>query len=209
MNRMINFGATPVFRIKLKQYSNDGFYHLVNAKFSRLVYSNKNDCETMYKVCENWHAPKGFNNYADSIVYNFQTPRPYKRHFITELQEKGKNLYSRLTSIIELTNPQIQDKEIFEIYYIQSSPKILETKQLPLIKGAGELAVYGAVKLAKNNGFEKIRLLSTNDTFYEKIGFEQQSSLSRSRKNGVGSYYILPKEKYDLFMKNIERKYSL
>ena len=80
------------------------------------------------------------------------------------------------------------------------------TSRILPLKGAGELAVYCAVKLAKANGFKKVALFSSNNDFYDKIGMPK---MEKYNKDIYTTPYLLKKEDYNKFLERIENKYSL
>lgn len=108
------------------------------------------------------------------------------------------------------------------IDFLQSAPDIADNAQSK-IRGAGELAVYSAVKEAKEKGLKKIELTSgsaTSNTFYDKIGFDcvyvsydPDSRLRHGKGLGdliaIGGCYELPSEKFDSFINRVEAKYNI
>ena len=85
---------------------------------------------------------------------------------------------------------------------LQSSPQILG-KQEP-IKGSGENSISCIIDLAKKNQCQDLDLLSTNDSFYEYLGFEKDMAL----KEGV-SFMFLDEDKFDPLVQKINRKYRI
>ena len=60
--------------------------------------------------------------------------------------------------------------------------------------------MYEAVKVAKKEGYQKVDLYSTNNSFYQKIGFE---------KNPKSNFFSLDKSQYDSFLSRVEQKYNI
>lgn len=88
--------------------------------------------------------------------------------------------------------------EELNLAYIQSASKIYGIEH---VKGAGEMMIYGLVKLAKELNKKYISLISSsldNDIWYYKLGFNQWHARN-----------ILPKEKFDLTLEYISKKYGL
>ncbi len=191
------FGETPIYPIKLKKKSGDR-YKLVRASFSELSSKDKNDYVVMSKVTDNW--VKHSQNYVADIADDFFRGKRDKKLFATNLNLKAQNLYNKLTSLVLVTNPNNRSKKEFNIFFIQTKPELIENAN---IKGAGEVGIYGALKLAKDNKFKKVKIHSSNDSFYDKLGIP---------KVGVSeeeSLYEISHKRYNEFLKKIASKYSI
>ncbi len=200
------FGSKEIFPIKLRKNYSSNNYKLVPASFSSISFNDDDDWRAMDKAFYEWSSPCGQGSYIKNIVDDFETPQAYHSCYITELKDENGDLYDRMTSVMQTTNPNIKAKDEFEIFYVQSSPDILYSPFQPPVKGAGELAIYGAVRLAKENFFKLVSLLSTNDSFYYQIGFLKSKN---NESDMPTTKFELPCEKYDEFLKRVEDKYSL
>ena len=102
----------------------------------------------------------------------------------------------------------IYDKDDDEGYcyinFLQSAPEIADNKRSS-IRGAGALALYAVVDYAKRHNHSKVCLFSSNNSFYENMGFENSGK--------KGSYlsncdFHLDKRDYDWFLDKIRKKYG-
>ena len=153
-----------------------------------------------------WKTPPRRDNYINTICGHFinSKNKEYSNCFyITELANPRLSQYDSTKSIIETTNPYLTDKYYFYIDYIQSASQNAY-QPFPKTKGAGALAIYGAVKLAKDNDFDNVKIFSLNNDFYDAIGLTPTDEACE-----VAAYYELPANKYDTFLKNIEEKYDI
>ena len=207
VRKFCNFGSQPVYPINFKMMRRDGNFSLLKGNFSKISLYDQGDYVALEKAASLWDdITLGNVCYIKSIVSDFKNPKPYMDYYITETRTPTDDLYSRLTSVVEVTNPQIPDKDFFSIFYVQSAPVNSYFSRILPLKGAGELAIYGAVKLAKENGFKKVSLFSSNNAFYDKIGMPR---IKKYNEQIFTTPYLLKEEDYDKFMGNIERKYSL
>ena len=62
-------------------------------------------------------------------------------------------------------------KKQCSVEFLQAAPEIADNEKSS-IKGSGELALYAAVNHAKESGCKQVTLTSTNNDFYENVGFE-------------------------------------
>ena len=201
-----NFGAVPIYSIKLKKLQYTGNYIPLSAKFSQISYKNQDDFDVIQNAAEKWQVYGDRDCFIGNIADDFKAPRSNEAYYITEMVMPKMDLFHRLVSVMEVTNPKWPDKKDFSIYYLQSAPMIAYAKGKSPVKGAGELAIYGAVKLAKENGFENVKLFSSNNAFYDRIGFPRV----RGREVSIfATPYKLKEKDYDRFLSRIEEKYSL
>ena len=100
---------------------------------------------------------------------------------------------------MQTTSTDDRDKSLFAVDYLQAHPNI-ENKQSPAIKGSGELMLYGCVKEAKEHGFKKVYISSSNNPFYEHL------NLKPGARN---STFIIDEADYDSFLAKVEQKYEI
>ncbi len=206
-SKAVPFTANPLYDINLRKLTNDVDYKNIPAKFSELIIGDDIDHSAMKKLKELW---KHITDYGSTFADNFDKQKAEKSYYLTEVVDDSKSLYDRITCVVETTNPKKSaNKDVFDIHLLQASPK-LANKQASEIKGSGELSLYGAVKVAKENEFKKISLISTNDSFYDKMGFEKVDMLDPDESMfNEGGIYELAADKYDDFLNKIEQKYNL
>lgn len=206
----ISFGTNPLYSIKLKKLIGPEKYETINAKFSELAADSIDDILAICKVNDNW--PRiGKTQYSGLISENFtQGKEPERAHFVIETVDAAKELANRITCLVETTHPtKVLNKDVFKIHFIQASPDIVNIKPSP-IKGSGELSLYGAVRLANENGFKRIQLDSSNDSFYEAMGFKRAGNMyDVCEFENEGGIYRLSSRKFGQFLKKIENKYDI
>ena len=198
------FKAKPIYPINLKAVSQAGKEQFVPAFFSEISNLDKDDVELVEKINSSWQTSPGVDNYAPVICKHFMNNKNKEysnRYYVTELVDKSTSQLEKVKSIIETTNPDFSCKTNFYIDYIQSASQNLD-KITPQVKGAGALAIYGAVKLARDNNFDFVKIFSINDDFYDAIGLK-----STVEASDIASYYELSIDEYDSFLKQIEEKY--
>lgn len=198
----INFGATPLFDIKLKKRIND-VYQPVDARVSELNPHDDGDQKIMDELCQKWNVEANPFSIMGIIQYNFQklkestgTPEACK-YYVTEIANKDeKTTVPNITSVIEMSNPEFFSDMIL-INSLQTNPQIVD-EYIPSIKGAGELAIYAAVRLAKMFASRSVQLDSCANGFYKEIGMKEIND----------DVFSLGNEDYDSFLKRVENKYS-
>lgn len=202
INQSVNytFGTKPILPAKIKGKTGN----LIRVTFSMLDPNKTNDLQAIREIASNWIVPHKSTNYANNIANFFQMKNNNIKFFCIELSNKTKKLNNKIKSIIVTSNPDDINKELLEIHILQSSPDIIMNPQEPYYKGAGISAIYGIVKLALIKGFKKINLISTNDSFYEHIGFKSIKNTDPSEKI---NFFELEKDKFITFIKNYEEKY--
>ena len=141
--------------------------------------------------------------YMPCISYNY-FQKLKNNSFIAVSEKNSENLKAKdIKSILQYEDSIIDGKKQCEIIYIQAAPEIANNKKAP-VKGAGELIVWAAVKHAKQTGCEEVFLTSTNNGFYENIGFE-----NCKRQYVFGNEFCLKSKDFDWFLKKTEKKYHL
>lgn len=201
----VSFTANPLYKINLKEVAEEGIQRLVPGSFSELVLKDQKDEWALLNVEEMW-SKIDKTDYTRCFTDNFIKEKDSRSYFVTEFVDSAKDLQDRITCLIETTNPKtVQNKDLFEIDLLQASPLIANKGNSAPIKGSGELSLYGAVKIAKENGFKKVGLISTNNSFYEKMGFTEIEKVDPVE----GSWYELAADKFDDFLAKIAEKYNL
>ena len=199
----INFGATPLFDVKLKKRINNS-YQTVDARISELNPHDEADQKIMEELSEKWNVDDNPFSIMGVIRQNFQNISQAKnklaelKYYVTEIANKGEKTSSEnITSVIEMTNPAFNSDMIY-VNSLQTNPSIVK-EYIPSVKGAGELAMYAAAKIAKIFSADFIQADSCADGFYQNIGMKQHDD---------DSIFVLEKQDYDYFLKRIEDKYS-
>lgn len=192
----ISFGETPLYNIKLKERLENDTFSKTDGTFASLNPDDKNDAELIKKLETLWN-PSG---YAAVIAEEFLHPHKSKNSsfYIIEKNSPANDTLHKTTCIASTTNVDNTDKSAFEIDYIQTSPDISQSDK-PQIKGSGELMVYGCVKEAQKYGFQKVSIFSSNNSFYEHLGFNKAAY----------RWYELPSSQYDEFLERVEKKYGM
>lgn len=204
----VSFGANPLYDINLKKIVGEDLIEQIPAKFSQLVLKNEDDTWAMINIEDIW-SKIAKTDYTGMITKNFiDAKKPERAYYVVESGDTSKELFDRLTCIMETTNPKtVLNKDYFEVHFLQSHPDIVN-KAPGALKGSGELSLYGAVRVAKENGFKKVQLFSSNDGFYDKMGFVKTESIS-DEAGSSGGMYELSSDMFDSFLKKIEEKYKL
>lgn len=204
-----NFRGIKIFNANLIDKLKEKF---IPATATKLDFQD--DAKVMQHLRKSWGDSN--TDYIDGIADTFKSQ---KGSFSTiSIEDTSKPFSDNIKSIIKT---DIENDTMF-IDFLQSAPDIADNAQSK-IRGAGELAVYSAVKEAKEKGLKKIELTSgsaTSNTFYDKIGFDcvyvsydPDSRLRHGKGLGdliaIGGCYELPSEKFDSFINRVEAKYNI
>lgn len=198
-SKKLSFGETPVCKINLKRKQKDDTYKFIPAHFSKLNPSDDKDELLVDRIKDVWG--KRNDSYAVEIASNFalQNGRSVNNNFYVISRDDLKDPYRKITCIMQTTSTDDRDKSLFAVDYLQAHPNI-ENKQSPAIKGSGELSLYGCVKEAKEHGFKKVYISSSNNPFYEHL------NLKPGERN---STFIIDEADYDSFLAKVEQKYEI
>lgn len=201
----VNFGSKPLYRVKLKGG--------VVANFAEVFPQNPYDNEAVTKLLSTWVSSDPKNDYIKIFRETWSNLQNGHRHYVIELVEKGKSLSDRIVAFACTSNPksnfkshnfwEVEDKNKksdFGLYYLETINAIKSDRK---VGGAGELLVYGLVKLAQKYDFDMFSLTSTNDGFYEKIGFKTDFE-----KYGNAGAFFLDAKDYNPFLSRVEKKYG-
>ena len=198
----LSFGQKHLYQINLKKRQQAGHYEFIPAYFSKLNPRNEDDRYFMEKLDGFW-SPKSDRNMAGDIAEDFFSERKNKENNFYIIEKNDDEYYvdtfCRTTAVVETTNPKSKNKSKFEIKYLQTNPDILY-QDTPEIKGSGELMLYGCVKEAKEHGFKKVYISSSNNPFYEHL------NLKPGERN---STFIIDEADYDSFLAKVEQKYEI
>lgn len=203
----ITFGAKTLYPIKIKKAIKGG-YRRVKANFAELSTRSETDKKYIQEIQQAWQLAKSRDNYIGDIACSFRNDAnlydiPEYKYFITRLASKNGKMSKKIASIIAIKLDNKKRNIILE--YIQSASQVKRKSAVPQVKGAGELAILGLIKYAKEHGFRKIVLNSTNDDFYDKLGF----------KKIINKYaiddpdYKLTFGKFEPFIRKISEKYGI
>lgn len=195
----LSFGENPICSINLKKKQKDSSYKFIPAHFSQLDPIDDKDEMLIKRINEVWNRKKV--SYAEDIANNFaaQNGRSVNSNFYIIAKDSAiDDLYKKTTCVLQTTSTDEKNKSRFCIDYLQAHPNI--AKKSSTIKGSGELAIYGCVKEAQKNGFQKVYICSTNNPFYEHLEL----------KNGTTkNSFIIDETEYDDFIKRVEKKYDI
>lgn len=199
--KKVSFGSIPLFKIKLKKLMPNGKYDFIPASFIQLFEKDPQDKELILELQKQW---AGKTKYGDDIISDFlkhDTER--EAFFATEIIDPETSS-QKITCLMKATNPKNSKiSRLFKIFFIQASPDIVGSKPQE-IKGSGAMGVYALVKIAKVNGFKRIKVNSTNDKFYKEIGLKKVGAITKK-----SSYFELERKAFKPFLRKVEGKYSL
>ncbi|MCQ2788939.1 MAG: hypothetical protein MJ229_01040 [bacterium] len=196
-----NFGATKLYNVNLKKMINGNMDKFIPAEIIKLDPNDAADKSQISKLFGPWsrteYGEDSFANFMHNIEGNY---------FVTAIKDKAQELSKKITCFIQTTDAKnAPNKTNYEIVYLQAAPDLKKASEA--IKGSGELSMYNAVKEAKENGFKKVHVLSTNNPFYEHLGFDKKLEIPIEDKEG--GVFELPAQKFDEFLNKIAKKYNL
>lgn len=204
----INFGAKTLYPMMIKKAVKNG-YRLVKADFAELSVRSKKDKQCIDELKKAWRFSSSENNYIHDIAQKFYDDAGFKtsplyRYFVVRLASGKKKMSQKIASIMAV---KIEPKELLFLDYIQSASQVKHNSNVPKVKGAGELGILGLIKLAKGSLLKRLCLSSTNDTFYDKLGFKFNYEHIQSVLSSAT--HSLPKRKYNSFIEKTEKKYNI
>lgn len=209
-NSNLSFGQTVLNKVNLRKIKGNDSFKFVKGYFSQLNTNDPKDLERIKQIETNW---KAGTILGEKIINKFKADWSKDNAlcstnlYMTELKNTFLRISKKVCCLMETTNPKNNpnDREIFKINLIQSAPCIAnnDISSRP-IKGAGELSIYGAVKVAQKEGYQKVKLHSVKNSFYEHIGFIPVEIYNR-----FCGVFELPQEKYASFLEKIEKKYHI
>lgn len=198
--KKVAFTSHPVFPVKVKQLNEEGCYEPVPATFTRYDVNDVQDARSFMTLVDEWDETE----YGPVIINDFLGKEKFPEFYTVELDNKELRPDEKISTIMQVSCEDHSKKlGVMYVYFVQSAPSTVGNEK-PSIKGSGELALYGAVRLAKERGLPKVSLSSSNDSFYDKIGFDKRHPL----EDGL-TLYELRSKNYDAFLERIENKYGL
>lgn len=198
-NQNSSFGSTKIDNVKLlKRISGDSFTP-IKAHFNLLNNNDKEDVKLICNLKKSW---ENLTTYGTAICKDFLSGLNDRFYFAIEALD-GKE--SKITNLaeVEIKPGKTLGKKTCHVNFLQSAPDIAKKADTTPIKGSGELAMYEIVKFAKKTNCKSVKLTSSADSFYEKLGFKVTSKDKNLNK------FELKESKFKDFMKHIEKKYDL
>ena len=192
-----SFGQIQLDTINLKKVVDKNKSKLVPAKFSELDCCVKEDIKKMETILSNWKKALLCGYFS----FDFKHLLTLDRRFFVIEEESEEGDIAR--NLMELEVPVNGSNNRITVQLLQSAPEIANNTEA-LTRGAGELALYEAVKMAKEQKLDSVNLYSINNSFYDKMGFEKLDEDSSHCSN-----YELTASKFDEFMERVEKKYNL
>lgn len=209
MTNNVPFTSNPLYDINLRKLVGKDTYSLIPAKFSKLIFDSAEDNWAMEDLSAIWKDVDGIN-YSKIFSREFLSRNDKKNYFVVEIVDGSTDLKDRIKCIIQTVKPQkIADRDNLEVKLLQAEPTIANNVNSAL-RGSGELSLYGAVRLAQENGFKNLKASSSNDSFYEKMGLKKigKECLYHEYSNS-GGIFQLSSDRYSAFLKRIEDKYEI
>ena len=189
-----NFCSKDLCRVKLKK---DG--EPIQAKAIQFDHT-KGDSRLVSHLALDWFDTE----YMKNIVANYLCKED-PTTLIGITSDKADLSSKDVKSLILYQDDVKKGKKECKILYLQASPEIADNKK-SAIKGAGIIAIYTVVKHAKEKKCARINLMSSNNSFYEHIGFTQEPPISPLYS--AREFYLDAKD-YDAFLKKVETQYKL
>lgn len=191
----VNFGAQKLYDVNLRRRT-------TGRKLKAQVFaldSSARDKNLFFNLYLGW----GVTQYALPMYQNYH--RGGKDKFIAvSLGNEPHPRAGNIQSVVNFKDVRVKGKKECRIIYLQSAPNIADNPKSS-VRGAGEVALYAVVKYAKKNKCSRISLLSTNNDFYERIGFKM--GVKSHPLSNICEYYLEEKD-YNAFLGMIEKKYS-
>lgn len=196
-NNDITFCARKIQDVNLKKRKGK---QIIPAQICELNYSEY-DKNLLLNLASYWRD----TSYASDIVDDYYVGYN-SRYFAVALGNSSNVKADDIKSIVEfeVRYDDYDDDGYCYINYLQAAPEIANNKKSP-IRGAGELALYAVVDFAKKNNYRKVALYSSNNSFYEKMGFENDG---RRYKVCPNCDFHLDKYDYDWFLEHVRKKYG-
>lgn len=190
----VAFKSRPIFHVNLKQLAGNETYKTVPALFSEIIKDDKKDEKQFLKILELWKE----SIYCQNIYNNYKKADDLLKVYAVELIEKNP-LCKKVVALISTKNPSSKDSYM-DLNLIEARPDLQYKNQSRTIKGAGELGMYGIIKLAFLNQAKGLSFETTpiSYKFYDQINI----------KDSFERYRFLEKNKMEEFLKSIEEKYN-
>ena len=191
----VSFTSKHIMDVNLKRRTTK---KPIEAQIRELDFSSQDD-RLMFSLGSMWARTL----YMESILKNYYKGGNNRFYVVAEGQQddiKAKDV----KSILHFKDVVKGGKKQCSLEFLQAAPEIADNEKSS-IKGSGELALYAAVRHAKEAGCKQVTLTSTNDDFYENVGFEM--GVKKDYKKAGTPYYLNEKD-YDWFLEKTEKKYG-
>jgi len=188
------FSAVRLYNVKLKKTADE---KPIKAFFAELKPDE--DAKLLKEISELWTSDsiveREFTNY-------FLQPGSDKRYAVI-LNNPSRTQAESTVSLVSASRLNVLDpsRKVMEINLLQS------VKERG-IKGAGELAVYGIVRKARDEGYEKVVLGSVENAFYDKIKFSRMPEADLDFQQIGNTPYEVKGKRLEKFLSRVEIKYS-
>ena len=194
-SKELNFCAKDLYNVNLMRRSTKKLLK------SRVVQLEHTSCDEllMLNLLSFWRDTR----YCEPMIKDYFS-RICDNFYIVVLGDKKEIKACDVKSFLQMHDQFVKGQKQCELVYVQAAPEIANNPKSS-IKGAGEIALYSVVKYAKDHGCKKVTLLSANNGFYEKIGFEMGAKTYYKSSNR--DFYLEEKD-YDQFLKRVEKKYG-
>lgn len=194
-NAQTSFTSRHIMDVNLKRRSTK---NPIEAQVVKLD-SSQDDAKLMLNLLSFW----ADSEYIFSIADSYYNDKDFNIYAIAS-KNKKKLRSKDIKSIFSLRFENKKGLKVCDLEFLQSAPEIADNPKSS-IKGSGEVALYYVVKLAKDNNCDRVTLSSTNNSFYENMGFEM--GVKKHPYSKITPFY-LEKSDYDWFLKRVEEKYG-
>lgn len=204
ISQKISFGTSPLYCVKLKKVDSNGDVEFVPARFSQLVPVDKGDIFAVKEISKS--AKKQRKNILHYIAETFSGKMcAAVPCYALELVDDTKPLKDRIVALVSTEISNQDGEEALNVKYLARNSDVAHTADGSIV-GAGEVSLYGVVKIAKEDMEDSVALISKESAmdFYEHIGFEKEEDPSKCESRD----YFLDNKRYNFFIKNIEEKYN-
>lgn len=191
----VSFTSRHIMDVNLKRRTTK---NPIQAQVRELDFSSQDD-RLMFSLSSMWARTL----YMESVLKNYFKGGANRFYIVAEGQ-KDDIKASDVKSILFFKDVVKDGKKQCRLEFLQAAPEIADNEKSS-IRGSGELALYAAVHHAKETGCRQVTLTSTNDEFYDKVGFEM--GVKKDYKKAGWPYYLDEKD-YDWFLEKVEKKYG-
>lgn len=163
----VSFSSLKLFDVALQKKTASGVFEVLPAAFTKLSSSSNEDFEAVYDVFQKW----GKGDYVEAFCESFYKNKNKNVGFyFIELFDRSKNLYDRTLCLIKTKIIDGLDGKHLDLSLLQAKPELINQSSRD-IKGLGEAGLVAVEKLAKNSNAKSIEVVSTNNPFYLKRGY--------------------------------------
>lgn len=190
-----NFTSRHIMDVNLKRRSTK---KPIEAQVVKLDTSQE-DAKLMLNLLSFW----ADSEYICSIADSYYNDKDFNIYAIAS-KNKKKLSTKDIKSLFVVKIENKKGLKVCDLEFLQSAPEIADNPKSS-IRGSGEVALYYVVKLAKENDCDRVTVTSTNNSFYENMGFEMVAKKYPYSK--ITPFY-LEKKDYDWFLDRVEDKYG-